>query len=142
MQYKQGNLLDVKEGIILHGCNAQGVMGSGVALAFKQRFPSAYQQYLADYRRGWLELGYISLYPETESLVLASGITQEFYGRDKNVQYVDYNAIGTILLKLQELFPGWCVHIPKIGAGYGNGDWNIIEQIIDSAHGRVTCWTL
>ena len=28
MIYNKGNLLDVAEGIILHGCNAQGVMGS------------------------------------------------------------------------------------------------------------------
>lgn len=29
--YKQGDLLSCPERVILHGCNAQGVMGSGIA---------------------------------------------------------------------------------------------------------------
>ena len=29
--YKQGDLLECSEQVIVHGCNAQGVMGSGVA---------------------------------------------------------------------------------------------------------------
>ena len=35
IQYKKGDLLSVTKGIIAHGCNAQGVMGSGVALQIK-----------------------------------------------------------------------------------------------------------
>lgn len=33
IQYKTGNLLDTPDSYIVHGCNAQGVMGSGVAKA-------------------------------------------------------------------------------------------------------------
>jgi O-acetyl-ADP-ribose deacetylase (regulator of RNase III) len=45
LHYKKGNLLEVKEGIITHGVNCQGVMGSGVALAIKQKYPSAFYSY-------------------------------------------------------------------------------------------------
>lgn len=132
----------MKEGIILHGCNAQGVMGSGVAKSFKEKFPEAYHEYLLDYKEGLLQLGYISLYYQNAKLVLASGITQQYYGRDPNIRYVDYEAIREIFKKLDYMYHGWHVHIPKIGAGLGNGNWNEIEEIISSTHGRVTCWTL
>lgn len=33
--FKTGNILDVREGIIVHGCNLKGVMGSGLALQIK-----------------------------------------------------------------------------------------------------------
>jgi len=35
IKVNKGNLLDVTSGIIVHGCNAKSVMGSGVALAVK-----------------------------------------------------------------------------------------------------------
>jgi O-acetyl-ADP-ribose deacetylase (regulator of RNase III) len=34
-QIKFGDILDAQYGIIVHGCNAQGVMGSGTALHIK-----------------------------------------------------------------------------------------------------------
>ena len=36
---KFGNILDAK-GIIMHGCNAQGVMGSGLAKDIRERWPA------------------------------------------------------------------------------------------------------
>ena len=35
--YKQGDLLEAEEVVIVHGCNAQGVVGSGVALAIRNK---------------------------------------------------------------------------------------------------------
>lgn len=39
--YKKGSFLDGDERFKMHGCNAQGVMGSGAALEVKMKFPSA-----------------------------------------------------------------------------------------------------
>ncbi|MCJ1265968.1 ADP-ribose 1''-phosphate phosphatase [Lobaria immixta] len=33
--------------VLIHACNAKGVWGSGVALAFKKKFPKAFQAYAA-----------------------------------------------------------------------------------------------
>lgn len=37
------NLLDISHGIIAHGCNAQGVMGAGVAKQIKIKYPTAFE---------------------------------------------------------------------------------------------------
>lgn len=139
MLYNKSNLLDVDDGIILHGCNAQGVMGSGVALQVKTKYPEAYQTYLEDYSSGNLSLGSISVHYANPELVIVSAITQEFYGRDHSVRYINYGAIASVFAKVRNAFPGWTVHIPKIGAGLGNGDWSIIEEIIDQMHNKVVC---
>ena len=36
-EYKTGDLLAVPSGHIVHGCNAQGAMGAGVALAIRNK---------------------------------------------------------------------------------------------------------
>lgn len=39
IEYRKGNLLDITSGVIVHGCNMRGVMGSGVALAIRNKYP-------------------------------------------------------------------------------------------------------
>lgn len=33
----EGNLLHRERGILVHGCNAQGIMGAGIARVIKER---------------------------------------------------------------------------------------------------------
>lgn len=146
IHYKKGNLLDVTSGVIIHGCNAQGVMGSGVALAVKEKYPKAYQVYKDFEARHTLRLGSISqVRISNTQLYIANIITQEFYGRDPNTRYVSYGAVHLGFENLNnfhvEDIP---FHFPKIGAGLGNGDWNIIADLIELAcpSRELICWEL
>lgn len=143
IEYRKGNLLDVTEGIILHGCNAQGVMGSGVALAIKQRYPEAYKEYMDDH----VYLGSISCCWVTDDLMIINGITQEYYGKDGK-RYVNYKAICDVFteaISKARMFY-FVLNFPKIGAGLGGGDWGIIEQLIDDCDPddkvKKVCWEL
>lgn len=136
--YKSGNLLNITSGVIAHGCNAQGVMGSGVAKLIKEKYPTAYRQYLTMNK----QLGTVELVHVTKNLWVANCITQEFYGRDTNKVYVNYHAVDTCFRTLNNL--NIQINIPLIGAGLANGDWAVIEEIINSAipHKEVICWKL
>lgn len=132
INYIKGDLLSVTEGIIVHGCNAQGVMGSGVALAVRQKYPKAYERYKEETQRGFLGLGDVQLVEVKQNLCIANAITQEFYGREKKL-YISYEAIRECFTTVFEVARGTkvsYVSIPKIGAGLGGGDWEVILGII------------
>lgn len=38
----KGDVLSIKEGIILHSCNDQGIMGAGIAYQIKERLLEYY----------------------------------------------------------------------------------------------------
>ena len=140
---KRGNLLDAK-GIIVHGCNAQGVMGSGVALAIKNKWPDVYQQYKDhfDTKSSWAALGQIIPVVVAPDTYVLNAITQKNYGRD-GTRYVSYDAVTACFEKVR----GWAEHFkqtenrsvpvnfPLLGAGLGGGDWEIISTIIDRTLG-------
>lgn len=140
--YKQGSLLNVTEGIIAHGCNAQGVMGSGIAKQIRDKYPEAYQTYLLQCQSKPGLLGSTSLVEVTKTLKVANCITQEFYGRDPKLVYVDYSALCRCMTTL--VYQPEDIHIPKIGAGLANGNWLIIEKIINDIFSArdITCWYL
>lgn len=130
-----GDILTVETGIIMHGCNAQGVMNSGVAKQIRKKYPGAYDAYRNCYEDDvGLELGDIIWYRvPNKNLIIANAITQEFYGRDKDRVYVDYEAISYCFAAINSMFGGSDVSLnfPKIGAGLANGDWNIISHRIN-----------
>lgn len=128
--YKEGDLLEAEENIIIHGCNAQGVMGSGVALVIKNKYPEAYKTYRSYAGVGY-RLGTISFAQIGDGKIIGNAITQEYYGRDKSKVYVDYDAVRAVFNYLNTLFPQDKIALPKIGAGLANGDWNVIEKIIE-----------
>lgn len=150
IEYRKGNLLNVESGIIAHGCNAQGVMGSGVAKGIREKFPTAYKHYKYKYdEHGYgLHLGDVHVIPITEKhLYVANMITQEVYGTSGN-RYVSYDAVDecfdNLFARNRYKYP---VNIPKIGAGLGGGDWSVIESIIEANMQKhkdqvVICWEL
>lgn len=154
IEYRKGNLLNVTAGCIAHSVNMQGVMGSGVARAVKQRYPLAYESYREAYDLGKLKLGYVDWVMVADGLFVANCVGQCFYGADGK-RYTNYTALATgfceIVSQMQicgELYPDsdTTINFPKIGAGLGGGDWNIIEQLIIDSDPyntvRKICWEL
>jgi O-acetyl-ADP-ribose deacetylase (regulator of RNase III) len=144
-----GNLLHVKAGHIVHGCNAQGVMGSGVALGVKQDFPQAYEAYTQVYTKHGLKLG--QAYPVliNPQLMIWNAVTQNLYG--KGTRMVSYDAVQECFQIVNDYISQGLedvanmqpneVHIPLIGAARGGGNWEIIREIIEQTMDYpVTLW--
>lgn len=131
---KIGNILLEHSGIIVHGCNCFGVMGAGVAKAIKETYPIVYIDYITRGRSIGYKLGDVIETVISDKLIICSALTQMNYGRDRNIIYVDYNAINTAFIHINRLAlrTGLDVKFPLIGSGLGNGDPSIINNIIDS----------
>lgn len=127
----KGDLLEQTTGIIAHGCNMQGVMGSGIAKQIKEKYPSSFQAYRNLFTFRGLKGGTVFFYDESTDLIIANAITQEFYGTDK--RYVNYAWLVTAFMSILAAAKsqGMTVKFPMIGAGLAGGDWNIIEQLIN-----------
>lgn len=146
IEYRKGNLLDVTRGVIIHGCNSHGVMGSGVALAVKNKYPDVYDEYReqCELRVGDRTLlGDTILFEVSGVLAIANIITQKDYGTYQ--RQVNYGAIARGFADLEAYYtPGVVFHFPKIGAGLGGGDWEVISEIIEHMcpNRSLVCWEL
>lgn len=137
---KVGNLLDVEVGIIVHGCNSLGVMGSGFALEVKQRHPDVFNKYVAYCASaGGRSIGTVQLCAVSEYKYIINAITQKKYGSGLQVSYEAirscFEAVNEIAkqLTIDNIDYKLPIMFPLIGAGRGGGDWNIISKIIDES---------
>lgn len=119
--------------IIVHGCNAQGKMGSGFAKELRARYPDAYQVYHDTYKSTGLKLGSTVYHMVDDNLLIANAITQQYYGYDGE-KYVSYDAIDTVFKDMNEFIAQTGrkthLHFPQIGAALGGGYWDAIAEII------------
>ena len=139
--YRKGDLLEAFEkgevNVIGHGVNCKGVMGSGIAKQIKDKYPLVLRLYEAKFfmiDSDWDELlGNTQYIPVSTEKGIYNLFIQLNYGRDKNTRYCSYDAIDSCFYMLEaSLKEHHIIGIPKIGAGLANGDWNVIEAIINS----------
>lgn len=147
---KRGDILNAEQGLILHQVNCQGVMGSGVAKAIRNKWPVVYQKYnricaanCANEGEGLL--GLFQRVAVGEGMWVGNLFGQQFYGRNPGSRYTSYDALDAAL----ETAAGFCrehnismVHYPMLGAGLGNGNWNVIQCLIQQHIGEFeqTLW--
>lgn len=130
-----GDLLEANEDVIAHGCNCRMKMGSGVALQIKNKYPSAYDDYMNHSRNSKPEnlLGKVYISAVGEGKYIANMFTQLNYGYDGK-KYTSYDALYDSLLYLKETTKkaNKSIAIPaKLGSDRGGADWDIVYKMIE-----------
>lgn len=128
MFYTQGDLLESDEFYIMHGCNNQGFMESGIAAQIKKKYPVVYKEYRRHHDQEGLRLGTFHLVDVNPRRRAINAIAQTQGGTP-----ISYDALNQIFTDLNtvNLNPFKRIGIPKIGAGVAGGSWDIIERIIE-----------
>jgi O-acetyl-ADP-ribose deacetylase (regulator of RNase III) len=133
--YHSGNIVHDTADIIVNTVNTVGVMGKGVALAFRIAFPDIMQPYLADCRTNTLTAGSCLLYPlPIAQPVVAS--TQLWAALATKAHWRDASRIEWITSGLASLATlaadagARSIAIPPPGCGNGGLDWHAVEPLV------------
>jgi len=160
MKIIEGDLIALaKQGhfdVITHGCNCFCTMGAGIAVAMKQNFqcdvfPMEHPNYRGDINKlGTIDYLTISLVinkpiklgnlnllaPDFGGfpLTVVNSYTQYHYGSnhiDGKEKPFDYDAITLCMRKINHIFKGKSIGLPKIGCGLARGEWSVVRQILE-----------
>lgn len=124
------DILDITNGVIIHQVNCRGVMGAGLALQIRNKYPIVYKRYI--YACQMLKqselLGCIQPIQVTDSLTIVNCFSQLDYGRDKC--HTNYKALKACLHKVNALKRG-TIYVPyRIGCGLAGGDWDVVSKML------------
>ena len=131
------DLLDVQKGIVCHQVNCVGVMGAGVALQIKSKWPKVFNAYLEECKE--LEADPMKLLGHVQDVFIREGlIVANCYGQvyPGNGLMTSYKAWDTILDKLKDLsnYFSLDLHFPwMVGCGLAGGDWEVMRKKIEHA---------
>lgn len=132
---KNGNILESDANIICHQVNCQGVMGAGLALQIRKRYPSAFEEYRGTCTKAAGNrqdlMGTIQLSPVGQRKLIAHCFGQFGYGRYGC--HTDYDALREAMTRVCAFAKetSMSIAIPYgIGCGLAGGNWLTVKRIL------------
>ena len=133
--YREGDLLEAPENILIHQTNQMGRMASGIAGQIAKRFPEVKKRYLDKYDSidGW-KLGDIQPVKVNNARTIINCCGQKYYGNDdaKYTNEDSYYKIFTEVAEYTEEQGQRSFGVPYlIGCGLGGGSWDLLMEIAE-----------
>ncbi|WP_433884663.1 macro domain-containing protein [Pseudomonas vranovensis] len=132
LTFVDGDFFDFNADIMINTVNCVGVMGAGVALAFKKRYPQMFLAYVQQCNSGQLRPGNPTTW--TDNNLLSKNIeiinfpTKTHWRQPSQYSYIEDGLtwLSSHLLHRQ----GKIVTLPALGCGHGGLDWEIVKKLI------------
>jgi O-acetyl-ADP-ribose deacetylase (regulator of RNase III)/uncharacterized protein YwgA len=124
----KGNIFDSEAQTLVNTVNCVGVMGKGIALGFKERYPEMYSEYVEKCSRGEVRLGRPYLYKtDKHSWIL------NFPTKDHWRSLAKVSDIIEGLQYLVDHYKSWGITslaMPPLGTGQGQLEWRVVGPIL------------
>ena len=135
--------MDADVDALVNAVNTVGVMGKGIALAFKQRFPANYQAYAAACQRGEVQTGRMFI-TDTQALLgprwIVNFPTKQHWRDPSRLEWVRSGLQDLRRFLMDEDVQS--VALPALGAGLGGLSWPVVRAEIDLALGDLNMTVL
>jgi uncharacterized protein YwgA/O-acetyl-ADP-ribose deacetylase (regulator of RNase III) len=118
-----GDLLASKAQTLVNTVNCVGIMGKGIALAFKRRYPEMFKDYVRRCDRGEVQLGRPYVYRADDHLILNFPTKQHW----RAVSRLEDIIAG--LEYLEAHYREWGITslaVPPLGCGNGQLEWQVV----------------
>lgn len=129
----QGDIFNAKTEAIVNPVNCVGVMGKGLALAFKQRYPDNYAAYRKACQTHELQIGRIFTYRlkgdgEGKLHYIINFPTKNHWRDASKVSYIE-QGLDALARTIEEI-PIHSIAIPPLGCGLGGLSWDIVRPLV------------
>lgn len=126
--YYRTSLLTSRAQTLVNTVNCVGVMGKGLALAFKQKYPKMFQEYQALCEKGRIKPGGLWLWHGPDHLVL-NFATKDHWRNPSRLEWIEqglrrfraeYERLGVTEISF-----------PRLGCGNGGLDWEDVRPVME-----------
>jgi len=128
IEFVQGDIFDKEVDIRINTVNCVGVMGAGVALAFKQRYPEMFKDYQSACKSGLVRPGVMHIWRSLEGDWIINFPTKRDWKEPSRYEDID-SGLDDLRQYLNSIGPV-TVALPALGCGHGGLDWNRVSDMI------------
>lgn len=128
LEYIVGDIFDSPAQVIVNTVNTVGVMGKGLALSFKHRYPEMFNAYRKVCEKKQLEIGKLMLYYAPDHWILLFP-TKENWRNPSKLEYLEKGLkkfVGTYADKGIT-----SIAFPRLGCGNGELNWEDVRPLME-----------
>lgn len=142
--YVKGDIFSSPAKILVNTVNTVGVMGKGIALEFKKRYPEMFYEYQELCKEKKYDIGSLLLWKKSEKWVLLFP-TKRHWRQPSRLEYIEAG--------LQKFADNWdklgadSIAFPRLGCGNGALDWDDVRPVMERYLAKIPlqiyiCWQL
>lgn len=132
IKYVEGDFFDYEADIRINTVNCVGVMGAGVALMFKNKFPDMFKDYHKACKENKVSPGTPHLWEEINlfsSLIIINFPTKIHWKNPSEYKYVEDGLVWLRKFLLDK--ENSTVTLPALGCGHGGLEWKKVKYLIE-----------
>jgi O-acetyl-ADP-ribose deacetylase (regulator of RNase III) len=134
IRFTQGNLLEAQVDAVVNTVNTVGVMGKGIALMFKERFPENYKTYAAACKAGDVRIGEMFVVSGVEldgPRWIINFPTKKDWRHPTKLEWVSSGLVALNEVIREKRIKS--IAIPPLGCGNGGLDWDVVRPLIEKS---------
>lgn len=130
IHFVKGNIFESNAQALVNAVNTVGVMGKGIALEFKNRYPENYTVYKTACDKGTLKTGSVLAVTESDGKTIINFPTKAHW---KDASKNEYIVEGLIALKYKIVQLNIdSIALPALGCGLGGLKWENVKTFIET----------
>lgn len=132
IKFVDGDFFDYDADIRINTVNCVGVMGAGVAFAFKNKYPEMYSDYVSLCNKGEISPGKPAVWKNVDSkgkrIEIINFPTKDHWRNKSKYEYIEEGLVW--LSNYLKNKNGKIITLPALGCGHGGLDWKVVKQMI------------
>lgn len=130
IRFNQGNILHAEADVLVNTVNLQGVMGKGVALAFKKAFPNNFNEYVKACQEKRIAIGkiFVSQTDLISPRYIVNFPTKKHWRYPSKIEYIEAGLQD--LVQWIEKHPIRSIALPPLGSGQGKLEWQLVKSLL------------
>ena len=128
IEYIEGDIFESPAQVIVNTVNTVGVMGKGLALSFKQRYPEMFERYKSVCEKHLLTVGKLMLFYEADHWLLLFP-TKENWRNPSKLEYIEKGLMKFVQTYAEKNITS--IAFPRLGCGNGELDWNDVKPLME-----------
>lgn len=128
IEYIEGDLFNSPAQVLVNTVNTVGVMGKGIALSFKKRYPGMFEAYRTACEKHQLVIGKLMLYYAPDHWILLFPTKMNWRNPSK-IEYLEEGLKKFVNTYAEKRIMS--IAFPKLGCGNGDLRWDDVRPIME-----------
>lgn len=130
LEFLRGDLFASGADVLCNAVNTEGIMGKGIALEFKRRWPAMYESYKRACVTGQLVRERLHVWTDPDGQIIVNLVTKFGWRANSRPEYISAALVALRRYLVRVSNTGLSVAVPALGCGLGGLPWVSVRNLI------------